>query len=127
MVCSGNISDTNELGIEYSIKYLIKPEKIVDKLKIDDLIYKKVLSHLSYTGMKLITKDSLFPTEQSYFQFGFDKKLILMHNELFSHFTQKEIDQLSNKITVFSISKDDVLKKVLSLPANEFPLAIYPF
>jgi len=104
-----NISDTNELGIEYSITYLLKPEKIIDRSKIDDLIYKKVLSHLSYTGMKLITKDSLFPTEQSYFQFGFDKKLILMHNELFSHFIKKEIDQLSQKIKVFSVSKDDVL------------------
>jgi len=106
-----SINDTNELGIEYSIKYLIKPEKIVDRSKIDDLIYKKVLSHLSYTGMKLITKDSLFPTEQSYFQFGFDKKLILMHNELFSHFTQKEIDQLSKKINVLSVSKDSILIK----------------
>ncbi|MCF6268181.1 MAG: mechanosensitive ion channel family protein [Melioribacteraceae bacterium] len=106
-----NISATNELGIEYSIKYFIRPEKITERTEINDLIYKKVLSHLSFTGMKLITKDSLFPTEQSYFQFGYDKKLILLHNELFSHFTKKEIDQLSRKISVFSVAKEDVLIK----------------
>ncbi len=104
-----SINGTNELGIEYSIKYLIKPEAIVDRSKIDDLIYKKVLSHLSFTGMKLITKDSLFPTEQSYFQFGFDKKLILLHNELFSLFTKEEIEQLSKKVSVFPAIKNDVL------------------
>lgn len=104
-----NINATNELGIEYSVKYLIRPEKITDRSEINDLIYKKVISHLSYTGMKLITKDSLFPTEQSYFQFGYDKKLILLHNELFSLFTKNEIEQLSEKISLVPLSKDDVL------------------
>ncbi len=105
------INSTGELGIEYSVKYFIKPERITDKKEIDDLIYKKVISHLTYTGMTLSTKDSIFPTEQSYFQFGYDKKLILLHNELFAHFTENEIEQLSKIISVYPTPKDSVLIK----------------
>jgi branched-chain amino acid transport system substrate-binding protein len=106
-----NINATNELGVEYSAKYFIKPEKIVERTKINDLIYSKVLSHLAFTGMKLITRDSIFPTEQGYFHFGYDKKLILIHNELFNPFTNKEIDKLSKNITIVPLKKDSTLIK----------------
>lgn len=105
------INATNELGIEYSVKYYIQPKHIIDRTKINNLIYSKVLSHLTHTGMKLITKDSQFPTAQSYFQFGYDKKFILLHNELFSLFTTNEINSLSDSITLVSKPKDTVLIK----------------
>ncbi len=113
-LCNGKepeiiINATNELGVEYSIKYFISSERIVEKDKINDLIYKKVISHLAFTGMTLASRDSIFPTEQSYFQFGYDKKLILFHNELFSHFTEEEVKQLSTSISVYPISKDATL------------------
>ncbi len=105
------INATNELGIEYSAKYYVQPKHITDRDELNNLIYSKVLSHLTHTGMKLITKDSKFPTAQSYFQFGYDKKFILLHNELFSLFTTNEIENLSDSITLVSKSKDTVLIK----------------
>ncbi len=110
------VTKTNELGVEYTVNFWIKPYDKFTPEQVIDKVNTFVLEHLLHSGLTLAyPKNDVFynemPIRQVDFESPEERKKILSENDLFDTFTDNELEKLSKIVIQKENMKDDVIIK----------------